>query len=64
MLKEVFDLLQSEKDNEEMHRFELASHTFGTVNLKNHLTLFDRFFQEYQTHLVASIEDSDTDAHE
>ncbi|XP_028394803.1 uncharacterized protein LOC114518954 isoform X2 [Dendronephthya gigantea] len=60
MLKEVFDLLQSEKDQEEMHRFELASHTFGTVNLKNHLTLFDRFFQEYQTALMASIDKSDS----
>ena len=59
MLKEAFDLLQSEKDHEDMRRFELASHTFGTVNLKNHLTLFDRFFQEYQTSLVDSLKGLD-----
>ncbi|CAB3977932.1 Hypothetical predicted protein [Paramuricea clavata] len=62
MLKEVFDLLQSEKDQDEMHKFELASHTFGTVNLKNHLTLFDRFFQQYQTSLMGSVEGPDSEA--
>lgn len=61
MLKEMFDILQTEKDHEEMQRFELASHTFGTANLKNHLTLFDRFFQEYQSSLMASIERPDSE---
>lgn len=52
MLKEIYDLLLSEKDSEEIKRFELASHTFGTANLMNHLTLFDRFFEDYQTSLA------------
>jgi hypothetical protein len=64
MLKEAFDLLQSEKDIEVMNRFELASHTFGTVNLKNHLTLFDRFFQEYQTSLRTCLEGRDFENNE
>lgn len=53
MLKEIYDLLHSERDREEMRRFELASHTFGTTNLMNHLTLFDRFFEDYQTSLTS-----------
>lgn len=52
MLKEIYDLLLSEKETEDMKKFELASHTFGTANLMSHLTLFDRFFEDYQTNLT------------
>lgn len=57
MLKEIFDLLQTESDLDEMKTFELASHTFGISNAQNHLLFFDRFLHEYQNNLTMFMED-------
>ncbi|XP_028394800.1 uncharacterized protein LOC114518953 isoform X2 [Dendronephthya gigantea] len=52
MLKEMYDLMVENKDISCMKTFEVASHTFGTANILNHLTIFDRLFAEYQNNLI------------
>jgi hypothetical protein len=52
MLKEMYDLMVENKDIACMKTFEVASHTFGTANILNHLTVFDRLFAEYQNDLI------------
>ena len=52
MLKEMYDLMVDNKDIACMKTFEVASHTFGTANILNHLTVFDRLFAEYQNDLI------------
>ena len=52
MLKEIYDLMVEEKEIPTMKTFEVASHTFGTANILNHLTVFDRLFEEYQSNLI------------
>lgn len=54
MLKEIYDLTVENKDINCMKTFEIASHTFGTANILNHLTVFDRLFAEYQNNLIRS----------
>lgn len=54
MLKEMYDLMVENKDIACMKTFEVASHTFGTANILNHLTIFDRMFAEYQNNLIGN----------
>ena len=51
-LKEMYDLMVENKEIPSMKTFEIASHTFGTANILNHLTIFDRLFEEYQSNLI------------
>lgn len=52
MLKEMYDLTVENKEIPTMKTFEVASHTFGTANILNHLSVFDRLFEEYQSNLM------------
>jgi hypothetical protein len=52
MLKELLHVFQEASGEGSLDSFELASHTFGTMNLVNHLKLID----EYHKLLLLALE--------
>ena len=51
LLKELFDVTLESDGDREMTTFDAESRSFGRKNILNHLSLLDRYFDEFQKKL-------------